>query len=59
MKEKTRLAMQAIADNPNAHPSVREWARNVLAGKHSPIVDPNIVYPGSPSAPGPFPQEDD
>ncbi len=49
--------MQAIADNPNAHPSVREWARNVLAGKHL-LVDPNIVHPGSPSAPDVSPEEE-
>lgn len=57
MKEQTRRALQAIIDAPGSSPAMRQWAKDVLAGRRDPF-DPNLIYPESPSAPEVSPEEE-
>lgn len=56
MKEQTRAMLQVIATHPGSSDAMRQWALDVLSGQRNPL-DPNIVYPGSPSAPEASPEE--
>jgi hypothetical protein len=52
-----RAALDRLLTLPHLAKEVRYYAKMALSHLHQ--TDMNVIYPGHPDAPGPFPQEND